>query len=606
MIIAGIVFLVNILIENTYLKHFLIESVIVYIYLISFMLLSVLPRLKKELHLLFFGLILFGTAIFQWIHLVSYVRYYATGLVMTFDWWMCARSLFAVGAFLSALLYRYADKIKFKVDIKPIRGALLLASLCFLLSIALWMLFNAGANRNALILWYIAFSIFPILLLAASYLLCKEYKLLAIAFILEVVCWLIEINQLVGVVVIDAFLWRHIFVLCSSVFIGIWVFEKYVYTPYIQAYRLASTYNVNLEELVKEVLTREKILKISTVFKEKFLAVDNINDLKKLLNLLPGALEFKLGEKFVLFHKGKLIYRSINSLSDKESDYIGNSIWKTKKLDDFTIYYQGLDKTKLNLLLEILHSFRLKLEELSLKEELSRLVSELKRRDEYRVNFMRAISHEFKTPLSVIMGNVQLVEMGYYKDFSELGEACEAVKSAVWRMSELVDGLLDLARAETGRLTIKLENIHFDSLKEIVSQYEELACKKGLNFSFKFEGKEPFVSDFKMLSSILSNLLSNAVKYTDKGKIEGKFVVGKDKIVIEVADTGKGIDSHKLKYIFEPFQGEQTAVSSGLGLAIVKRFVELLKGTIKVESEVGKGTRFYIEIPKISDQGIKK
>jgi len=257
-----------------------------------------------------------------------------------------------------------------------------------------------------------------------------------------------------------------------------------------------------------------------------------------------------------------------------------------------------------NQLEEIAGSYNVEIKELAQKvrqkeRDLEDLTNKLKQTDEYRINFLRSISHELKTPLSVILGNIQLIEMGVFGDATHLSEPVKAIETATRRAEHLVNNLLDLSRVETGRLAVKSELVRFSTLEPIIKQHEDLARQKGLDFKFDLVGQELFSCDFKLLSAIISNLLSNAVRYTEEGAVRGKLEVSSDRIIVEVSDTGRGISREELERIFEPFQGDKTAVSSGLGLAIVKRFVDLMNGVITVESEEGKGTKFHVELPRL-------
>lgn len=211
---------------------------------------------------------------------------------------------------------------------------------------------------------------------------------------------------------------------------------------------------------------------------------------------------------------------------------------------------------------------------------------------------MRSISHELKTPLNVIQGNLQLAKLGVYGDVSHLSELLEEIESAVKRATQLINNLLDLSRIETKGFYVKVEPMRFEMFKQIMKEYEVLAQQKRLHFDFHFQGEEPFSGDFRILSTILSNLLSNAVKYTGCGEIKGFLHVRGDCIIIEVSDTGSGIPLELQEKIFEPFVSGESG-GSGLGLAIVKKFVDLLEGKITFTSNVWEGTTFHIEIPRV-------
>jgi signal transduction histidine kinase len=242
-----------------------------------------------------------------------------------------------------------------------------------------------------------------------------------------------------------------------------------------------------------------------------------------------------------------------------------------------------------------------KFREMNMKQQT--LYENIKELEDFRVNFLRSISHELKTTLNVIYGNIQLMEMGVYGDVANLKEPLKALRNATKHSEELVNNLLDLSRAETGGLQVKMEPLTFSVFERVVKEYEQLAKQKGLEFKFKFEGKEPFSGDFMILSMILSNLLSNAVKYTDRGIVKGTLGADNEKLYIEVSDTGKGIPEEMREKIFQPFSSlSKERRSSGLGLAIVKKFTEIMGGKISLTSEEWKGSTFRVEICTCSQE----
>jgi signal transduction histidine kinase len=114
------------------------------------------------------------------------------------------------------------------------------------------------------------------------------------------------------------------------------------------------------------------------------------------------------------------------------------------------------------------------------------------------------------------------MESGVYGDTSSLEEPINEMKKGILRIGELIDNLIDLSRAETGRIFVKSELVYFENLYSIIESYRNLAKEKGLEFNFDFIGNSPFSSDYNILVTIISNLLSNAVKYTEKGEIKEK------------------------------------------------------------------------------------
>jgi PAS domain S-box-containing protein len=233
------------------------------------------------------------------------------------------------------------------------------------------------------------------------------------------------------------------------------------------------------------------------------------------------------------------------------------------------------------------------------QREIQKLYNKLKEFETYRTDFLRSISHELKTPLNVIYGNVQLLEMNFFEDEKSFKDSLSSIKKSVENATALVNNLLDLSKLESKSIKVRAEIITPSIFKETIREYKALAEQKGLDFSFENKLPPTFSGDPKMLSPILSNLLNNAVKYTDNGWVKGSMKIKDGFFTIEVKDSGKGIPAKLQKKIFEPFTS-LGGTGSGLGLAVIKKFVEVLKGKIELQSEVGKGTRICIKIPTVS------
>jgi|GEM_PF-865812 len=582
----------GILVHYDYVTHLVWESITAFFYLIAFALFSVLPKRRRSPALSLLGFALLGAAVVEWSHAIVYPGFYTKHPGLAVEYWIYARGLFVAGVFVATLINRNFFKrqlVNFFARV-PYFPVMVAAFLIFASHFIPENVFYEGATT----VWKSLLEIVFAGLLFFSAYLTRSEKPFALALLLAGLGEMSLVSYGVDVFT-SQFVVGHAFLVASAVTIGIWAAKEYVFVPFSQLEEIAESHNVEIEELAQKVRQKERDLEIISATRGLLLRVHTIEEFVKTLNSLRVVLNAAPSEDLVIFHKDTLVYTSGKHLPDTPVAYSG---WECVKMDDLVVYH-NMSGDRLEVLLEILPNLCLKLEELFLKEKLQRLTDELKQTDEYRVNFMRSISHELKTPLNVVSGNIQLMEMGVFGDATHLNEPMEAIKTATRRAEELVNNLLDLSRAETGRLVVKSELVHFGILEPIIKQYKDLARQKGLDFNFDLVGQEPFSCDFKLLSTILSNLLSNAVKYTKKGEIRGKLEVTGDRITVEVSDTGKGIPEEKLERIFRPFQGEQTAASSGLGLAIVKRFVDLMNGVITVESEEGKGTKFHVELPRL-------
>jgi signal transduction histidine kinase len=214
------------------------------------------------------------------------------------------------------------------------------------------------------------------------------------------------------------------------------------------------------------------------------------------------------------------------------------------------------------------------------------------------------ISHEFRTPLSVILGSSQLLgeSLRNIVDENQL-KNLQRIQSSVKLMNHLLTDMLTLTRAEAGKLECQPEWIDLEAFcLNLVEDTQLLSLK---NHQIKLISKsysDRVYVDEKLLYSILNNLLLNAIKYSPDGGIISLILTPtKDEVILIVKDEGIGIPLEDRQKIYEPFyrgQNVDRIVGNGLGLAVVKECLELQKGTISLESEIGLGTTFTVKLPK--------
>ena len=219
--------------------------------------------------------------------------------------------------------------------------------------------------------------------------------------------------------------------------------------------------------------------------------------------------------------------------------------------------------------------------------------------------FTEDASHELKTPLSVIRTNIDVALEKKRPTNEELRKKMAIISRSTDRMSRTITQMLLLARIDSESIEIhyKIVNLsHF--LKKIVEDFTVLSDKRNINLTLH-ANKEFFLrTDPYLFEHAVSNLVDNAIRYTpEKGNVTIKAYQKENNIIIGVSDTGPGINEEDLPYIFDRFFRADKSRSRktggvGLGLAIVKEFISLLNGEIEVKSEMGKGTTFYIYLPK--------
>lgn len=231
-------------------------------------------------------------------------------------------------------------------------------------------------------------------------------------------------------------------------------------------------------------------------------------------------------------------------------------------------------------------------------------VTELRRLEQVRKDFVANVSHELRTPLTSIKGYVETLLDGAMDDSAAQRRFMTSIRHHADRLQALVEDLLQLSRIESGRYEVEFTSCRLDRISERVAEiFAKQIEGKQLVLSLRFETDRPARGDPELMERALSNLVDNAVKYTEKG---GSIAIGtverEDEIILSVADTGPGIPSEALPRIFERFFRVDRARSrelggTGLGLAIVRHTMELLNGKAWVESRLGEGATFYLSLP---------
>ena len=228
-------------------------------------------------------------------------------------------------------------------------------------------------------------------------------------------------------------------------------------------------------------------------------------------------------------------------------------------------------------------------------------ITELRRLERVRRDFVANVSHEFKTPLTAIQGFAETLLGGALDDKTNRERFVEIIREHARRLARLTDDLLKLSRIEAGRLELELRSIRVEALvKGCVETAHLKAEAKGLRIHVALpEGIPPVRGDGAQLGEVLQNLLDNALQYTPPGgQIDVSAASNGQGVTFTVADTGIGIPESELERIFERFYRVDSARSreaggTGLGLAIARHIVDAHGGRIWVESAVGQGSRFH-------------
>jgi two-component system phosphate regulon sensor histidine kinase PhoR len=229
-------------------------------------------------------------------------------------------------------------------------------------------------------------------------------------------------------------------------------------------------------------------------------------------------------------------------------------------------------------------------------------VTEAKRLESVRRDFVANASHELKTPAASIQAAGETIRSAARDDPSVIPRFAEQLEREAFRLSRIVSDLLDLSRLETGDELD--EEVGLDQVvKEERDRYEEAAREGGLTLSIRLGPVAPVRGSVRDLSLLVRNLVDNAIRYTKPGGRVDVTLSGQgDEVVLSVADTGVGIPTRELPRIFERFYRVDRARSretggTGLGLSIVKHVIENHGGTVSVTSELGRGTCFEVRLP---------
>jgi signal transduction histidine kinase/DNA-binding NarL/FixJ family response regulator len=218
-----------------------------------------------------------------------------------------------------------------------------------------------------------------------------------------------------------------------------------------------------------------------------------------------------------------------------------------------------------------------------------------------KTRYLVAVSHEIRSPLNAIYGYAQLLE----RDGAiPPGEAGGVIRRSAEHLTNLVEGLLDISRIESGVLKLQQDIVRLPALLDhVIDMFRMQAAAKGLTLDYKIEGRlPPFVrTDEKRLRQILINLLSNAIKYTQEGGATLTVRYRSQMALVDITDTGIGIAPEDMERIFEPFERGHSPESTmqpgiGLGLAITRVLARILGGEVTATSEVGRGSSFRLQM----------
>lgn len=239
--------------------------------------------------------------------------------------------------------------------------------------------------------------------------------------------------------------------------------------------------------------------------------------------------------------------------------------------------------------------------------DFNRMVEELGSVETLKTDFVSNVSHEMKTPISVIKNYAELLQTGKGTE-EERQEYARNIEEAAVRLSDLISDILRLNKLENQRIDPEIESYDLcGQLEECILHYEEMWDEKDLELEVDMEEKAVVQADRSLMEMVWNNLLSNAIKFTEPGgSVSIRQTTSADHVEVAVTDTGCGMSRENVRHIFDKFYQGDTSHSkegNGLGLALVQRILTLMNGEITVVSEKGKGSTFTVRLPVSPEKG---
>lgn len=237
---------------------------------------------------------------------------------------------------------------------------------------------------------------------------------------------------------------------------------------------------------------------------------------------------------------------------------------------------------------------------------------EAERASKAKSEFLSSMSHELRTPMNAILGFAQLLEHDAGLNAGQQDSVHE-ILTAGRHLLELIDEVLNLAKVESGRIDLSLKSFDLcEVVRESFNLVLPLADARGIRLQQQGLQEAPVLADRTRLKQVLLNLLANAIKYNREGGSVQVMVeaVAQQQLRISVLDTGQGIPAERIAELFQPFNrlgAEDSKVEgTGIGLTITRRLVEMMGGAVGVDSELGVGSRFWVELPNVVSPYLKQ
>ena len=379
----------------------------------------------------------------------------------------------------------------------------------------------------------------------------------------------------------------------------------------IDDYGKYSSYNTNMKGCaLKNENTKVQELMVNFINADaNFKAYQFVNDDKQVAALLYGLknnnqytfLYSNLEDisDFTLIIKQQLMYVCFLGifvavtisifLSTKLTDPIAEITKKAKKLGngDYNVEFKESGIKEID----------------ELAQTLTQAQKEMAKTDELRRDLMANVSHDLKTPLTMIKAYAEMIKDISYKDRKKMNEHLDIIVDETDRLTVLVNDILDLSKMQSNADTLKLEKFNLaEEIKSIINRYQIIKETEQYTFNVEMPEEIWIKADKKKINQVIYNLINNAINYTgDDKQVTIRVTKQKRSYLVEIIDTGKGIKEEEIPYIWDKYyksdkKHQRNVVSTGLGLSIVKQILELHDFEYGVKSVLKKGSTFYFKI----------
>ncbi|MGD0343190.1 MAG: response regulator, partial [Bacteroidales bacterium] len=365
--------------------------------------------------------------------------------------------------------------------------------------------------------------------------------------------------------------------------------DSFITKPYDKEYLISNIKKILSEKIVPEAKRNTKGTEINYGGKKRLIHTGTQKVIKLLLNIYQGAI-----------HQNNELIKTrdeLRLLNERLEELVEERTKELKKDEEKILAFNA-----------------------ELEHRIAERTAQLDAANKAKSEFLANMSHEIRTPMNAVLGYAEL--LGLMLEDKTQRDYIESIKSSGRSLLTLINDILDLSKIEAGKLELQFE---FVNSKSFFSEFERIfslrVSEKGLKFILEISSGTPegiYIDDAR-LRQIILNLIGNAVKFTEKGNIILKVYTENPQIIkystekteefidliIEVMDTGIGISKEMQDEVFNPFvQGQGQNVKkyggTGLGLAITQRLVQLMNGTIDLDSQLNRGSSFKIKIPGVS------